>query len=176
MNNSRYGLLKRLTRFVYAKLFAINDTPQKVAIGVGIGVFLGVFPGLGPLAALFMAFLFRVNRAGALLGSALTNTWISIPIFVMASGLGSVVTGVNYGDVKWAWRSFIDNPSWDYFWKLSASKVFVPIITGYLIISLLIGVMAYLAALFAMKAIEKTKARRAKGRDAQKDIGSFGQS
>ena len=98
MNNSRYGLLKRLTRFVYAKLFAINDTPQKVAIGVGIGVFLGVFPGLGPLAALFMAFLFRVNRAGALLGSALTNTWISIHLR-HGLRLRSVVTGVNYGDV-----------------------------------------------------------------------------
>lgn len=45
-------------RSIYLKLFQINDTPQRIALGVGLGVFTGIIPGAGPIAALFLAMLF----------------------------------------------------------------------------------------------------------------------
>ncbi|MCX5686840.1 MAG: DUF2062 domain-containing protein [Candidatus Omnitrophica bacterium] len=129
----------RWLKLIYLKLFRINDSPQKVAIGLGLGVFFGIMPGLGPLAALFFAFLFRVNRAAALLGSVLTNTWLSIPTFVLAVKAGFLITGISY-------KNFGKN------WLGIAS-----IIIGYITVSLCVGVLAYLAALIIIISGRKSK-------------------
>lgn len=148
---------------LYEKLFVINDTPQKVAIGVGIGVFFGVFPGLGPLAALFSALALRVNRAGALLGSILTNTWLSIPVFVVAVSIGSIVTGSSYAEMRREWSALMNNFSWGSLFKLSAGDIFIPVIIGYILVSVIIGIAAYLVTLIMMNIIEGRKALLKKG-------------
>lgn len=119
----------RWLKLIYLKLFRINDSPQKVAIGLGLGVFFGIMPGLGPLAALFFAFLFKVNRAAALLGSVLTNTWLSIPVFALAVKAGFLITGMSYKDFGKNWIGIAS------------------VIIGYIAVSLCVGVLAYLAAL-----------------------------
>ncbi|MDD5109551.1 MAG: DUF2062 domain-containing protein, partial [Candidatus Omnitrophica bacterium] len=58
----------KILNFLFSKLFKINDTAGKIALGVGLGVFSGLMPATGPLAALFLAFIFKANRAAALLG------------------------------------------------------------------------------------------------------------
>ena len=102
----------RWLRLIYLKLFRMNDEPQKVAAGLGLGVFFGVMPGMGPLAALFFALVLRVNRAAALLGSILTNTWLSIPTFVLAVKAGSLITGISCRDINLGWRSLIKDFRW----------------------------------------------------------------
>lgn len=129
----------RWLKLIYLKLFRINDSPQKVAIGLGLGVFFGVLPGMGPLAALFFAFLFRVNRAAALLGSILTNTWLSIPVFVLAVKAGFLITGINYKDFAKSWTGIAS------------------VIVGYIAVSLCIGILVYLAALIVIKYHRKPK-------------------
>jgi uncharacterized protein (DUF2062 family) len=101
-------------RLLYIKLFKINDSPQRIALGLGLGVFLGIIPGTGPLAALFLALLFRVNRASALLGSLLTNTWLSIVTFLLAIKVGSFIMRLN-------WQSVYAD----------ISKAILPLIVGY---------------------------------------------
>lgn len=118
----------RWLKLIYLKLFRINDSPQKIAIGLGLGVFFGVMPGMGLLAALFFAFIFRVNRAAALLGSILTNTWLSIPVFVLAVKTGTLITGISYKDFGKSWLGIAS------------------VIIGYIAVSLCIGILAYLAA------------------------------
>ena len=75
-------MLKKIPGFIFDKLFKINDSAEKIALGVGLEVFSGLMPGTGPTAALFLAFIFRANRAAALLGSMLTNTWLSVVTFI----------------------------------------------------------------------------------------------
>jgi uncharacterized protein (DUF2062 family) len=87
--------VKRLAKVVYLKLFRINDSPLKIALGFGLGVFIGVMPGVGPVIALLLAFLFRVNRASALLGSILFNTWVGLIALLLAIKIGS------YPDRHW---------------------------------------------------------------------------
>ena len=129
----------RWLKLIYLKLFRINDSPQKVAVGLGLGVFFGIMPGLGPLAALFFAFLFRVNRAAALLGSILTNTWMSIAVFVLAVKAGFLITGISYKDFSKSWIGIAS------------------IIIGYMAVSLCVGVSAYLAALIVIISRRKWK-------------------
>ncbi|MCX5679634.1 MAG: DUF2062 domain-containing protein, partial [Candidatus Omnitrophica bacterium] len=150
-------LLNRASRFsraLYLKLFRIDDSPKKVALGFGIGVFLGVMPGMGPIAALAVAFLLKANRIAALLGSILTNTWLSIPVFFLAVRTGSVVTGVSYESIKSSWSSLMGNFGWDRLVHLSLNDVLIPVIAGYAIVSLCIGIAAY-AAVFLMAKYRK---------------------
>ncbi len=119
-------------RLLYIKLFKINDSPQRIALGLGLGVFAGIIPGTGPVAALFLAFIFRVNRASALLGSLLTNTWLSFVTFILAIKVGSAIMHLDWQVVRQGWILF-------------------PVILGYFIVSFSLGILVYLVTLIILK-------------------------
>ena len=142
-NRKNKNRIFRFFRFVYLKLFRINDSPHKIALGFGLGVFFGVMPGMGPAVALFFAFLLRVNKAAALAGSLLTNTWLSIPTFVISAKIGSRLTGVNYSDISAGWNALIKDLRWGSLLHASLYTVAMPILAGYVAVSLAIGISAY---------------------------------
>ncbi len=144
-------LFKKIIFFLFAKLFKINDTPQKVALGVGLGVFAGLIPGTGPIAALFMAFVFRANRAAALFGSMFTNTWLSLATFILAIKAGSLVLKVDWQKVQQQAQVLSRDFSWAKLFKLSFLDVLLPVFTGYLIIGLFLGTLCYLITLFVIR-------------------------
>lgn len=138
---------KKTVNFIFRKLFKINDSAQKISLGVGLGVFSGLMPGTGPLAALFLAFIFKGNRAAALLGSLVTNTWLSFVTFILAIKTGSVILKMDYRQVQQKAQFLAKDFGWAKFFKLSFLDVLLPVIVGYLIIGLILGVFSYLAAL-----------------------------
>jgi uncharacterized protein (DUF2062 family) len=150
----------RFFRFVYLKLFRINDTPQRVAIGLGIGVFSGVLPGTGPLAALFLAFVFKVNRASALLGSVLTNTWLSIPAFLLSLKAGAALTGISRYEVHRQWELFIKHFHWGQLLGVSVYKIIFPVLIGYFAVSVFMGSVSYVAALIVLDYLKKRNKHR----------------
>jgi uncharacterized protein (DUF2062 family) len=119
-------------RLLYIKLFKINDSPQRIALGLGLGVFAGIIPGTGPVAALFLAFIFRVNPASALLGSLLTNTWLSFVTFILAIKVGSAIMHLDWQVVRQGW-------------------ILLPVILGYFIVSFSLGILVYLVTLIILK-------------------------
>lgn len=131
-------------RLIYRKLFRINDTPQKIALGFGVGVILGILPGMGPLAALFLAFVLRVNRAAALLGSLLTNTWLSIATFLLSIKVGSAIMKLDWQSVRNDWAALLKDFRWLNLFKLSILKIILPVILGYFIVAFCLGLLAYL--------------------------------
>ena len=147
----------RFFKFLYLKLFRINDTPQRVALGLGLGVFSGIMPGTGGIAALTLAFIFRFNRAAALLGSIITNTWLSVITFVLALQIGSRIFGVNGRDLQQEWTLFIKGFHWANLFKVSILKMILPILTGYAVISLSAGVLVYLISLAVVLIRKKSK-------------------
>ncbi len=147
MKREKSNNILRLLRLIYIKLFRIHDTPQKIALGVGIGVFLGIAPGTGPIAAVFMAFVLRVNRAAALLGSLLTNTWLSIVTFFLSIKVGSSIMGVDWQDVHRNWGRFLKDFKVVTFFKLANLKIILPVIIGYFVVSFCLGLIAYLITL-----------------------------
>jgi hypothetical protein len=132
---------------LYEKLFLINDTPQRVALGLGLGVFSGILPGTGPLVALFLSFVLRANRASALIGCLLTNTWLSFVTFILAIKTGSAILGLDWQKILQDWNYFLKKFSWAGLFKLSFLKVILPIVAGFLVIAFCLGFLAYLAAL-----------------------------
>lgn len=141
----------RLLRLIYIKLFRINDTPQKIAQGFGLGVFLGILPGTGPIAALFLAVLLRVNRISALLGSLLTNTWLSVLTFLLSIKIGSAIMDLNWQDTYNNWASFLKNFSFSGLFKLSVLKIALPVVIGYFIIASCAGLLAYIVMVIILK-------------------------
>ena len=137
------SILKKIINFIFSKLFKINDSAEKIALGVGLGVFSGLMPGTGPAAALFLAFIFRANRAAALAGSILTNTWLSVVTFILAIKVGSLVLSRHWQEVHQKAGCLIRDFHWGSFFKLSFLDVLLPVIIGYLIIGLCLGIISY---------------------------------
>lgn len=151
--------VKRLAKVVYLKLFRINDSPLKIALGFGFGVFVGVMPGIGPVIALLLAFLFRVNRASALLGSILFNTWVGLIALLLAIKIGSAVKGLNYNDVYDGWNGLIKNFKWEKLFEVSVYDVLIPIGVGYIIIALTFAVVASVIVYMIAKQIKMKKSK-----------------
>lgn len=144
-----YKLL-RFFRLIYIKLFRINDSPQRIALGFGVGVFLGFLPGTGPIAALCTAFIFRINRASSLLGSLLVNTWTSIITFLFAIKIGSVIMGENWQQIYNQTLIIFNNFHLNSLFKLSFTKIILPILVGYFVIATCAGIIAYMLILLIL--------------------------
>lgn len=144
----------RFSKFIYLKLFRINDTPQRIALGLGLGVFSGILPGTGPIAALFLAFILGVNRASALLGSLLTNTWLSIVTFLLSIKIGSAILKLNWQNVYQDWKLILKNFHWPDLFKLTILKIILPVILGYFIIAFCLGFVVYLVALVTINRVK----------------------
>jgi len=149
--------LKRFFRLIYLKLVRTNDTAQKVSLGFGLGVFLGIFPGSGPLAALFFSFLLRLNRGSALLGSLLTNTWLSFATFLLSIKVGAFVTGKDFSQTRQAVSAIIKDFHFKDLFNLSIFEIILPLLFGYLIIAFCLGIAAYLAALAIVNRIRSRR-------------------
>jgi len=145
------SMFAKVIQFIFSKLFKINDSAQRIALGVGLGIFAGLLPGTGPVAALFLAFIFRANRGAALFGGLLTNTWLSLVTFILAIKVGSVILKMNWQTVQQRSQGLLENFSWAGFFKLSFLEVLLPIIVGYLVIGLALGVLGYFLTLLIIR-------------------------
>lgn len=147
----------RFLKLIYIKLFRINDSPQKIALGFGLGIFLGILPGTGPVASLFFAFLLRLNRASSLLGSLLVNTWINIITFLLAIKIGSVIMGLNWQQVYNESLLVVRNFQFANLFKLPILKIILPLLIGYLVIAACLGVFAYIIVFIILSRIKRKK-------------------
>jgi len=155
MKISRPELSRGFLDLLYHKFFRINDTPHRVAAGLGIGVFCGIMPAMGPVAALFLALFLRVNRAAAILGSLATNTWLSIVTFLASVKLGSGLMGLNWLNVRSDWWAFLTQFRWLNLFKFSVLRIILPVIIGYVVIALFLGLVTYLTALIILLKIKR---------------------
>ena len=135
---------------ILSSILKINDSKQRIALGFGLGVLSGIFPGTGPLVAVFLSFILRANYVSALLGSLLTNTWLSIVTFLLAIKVGAVIMGVNWQDVQREWGLFLTHFQWIDIVKISVLKLVLPVFLGYLVIACIAGVLSYLIVLIIL--------------------------
>lgn len=136
---------------LYKKLVRINDSPQRVALGFGLGIFSGIFPGTGPLAALFLALIFKANKASALLGSLLTNTWLSFVILLPAVKVGSYIAGMNWEQAYQGISNLSKAGGWKAIFHLPFLQVILPLIIGYILVALCLGALTYICSLTLIK-------------------------
>ncbi len=144
------GKIREFFRGLYEKLAGINDTPHKIAAGLALGVFLGILPGVGPLAALGAAFLFKVNRAAALLGSLLTNTWLSIFTFAVSIKIGAFILGQSWQDIQQKYELLIKDFHWRDLLGKEVGAIISPVILGYLVVAFCFAAVSYCLCLLAL--------------------------
>ena len=143
-------------KHVFSEILRINDSSQKIALGFGLGVLSGIFPGTGPLVAVFLSLIFRANYFSALLGSVLTNTWLSVVTFLLAIKVGAAIMGVNWLDARKEWSYFLHHFQWANLLKLSVLKLILPVFLGYLVIACVAGSFSYLIVLSILRLKEKS--------------------
>lgn len=152
--------LSRMPRIIYLKLVRMNDSPLRISLGFAIGIFTGIMPGTGPIAALVLAFIFRVNRAASLLGSILTNTWLSIATFLLAIKTGAAITKIRQEDAFIAWAGFLSDFRLIKLFKLSVLKIVFPVITGYIVVGACAGFLTYASSLLILNFARKKRSLR----------------
>ncbi len=148
---------KRWLKAVYHQLVEIHDTPHRKALGLALGVFLGIFPGAGPIASLVAAYLLRANKAAALLGSLLTNTWFTVITFTLAVKLGARFSRTDLGTLQTVWNDLIQNFEWSKVHHPEIVNMLLAMVAGFLIISFAAGAAAYLVSYGILIAREKKK-------------------
>jgi uncharacterized protein (DUF2062 family) len=151
-----FAKTKENLKKIYHQLVEIDDTPQKISGGVGLGVFLGVLPGTGPIAAITLAVVFKLNRAAALSGSLLVNTWINFVIFPLAVKLGSIALRLDWRVVYAAVAGLFRDFHWGKFLTLVFTESFFAVFLGYVILGLFAGVLAYFLTLAALAGKRKS--------------------
>lgn len=151
--------LKNIFRFLYLKVIRINDTPHRIAGGIALGVFLGVLPGAGPVASLVLAYLLQVNRAAALAGSLLTNSWFSVITFVLSIKIGALLTGSKWQQIYNECKILIDNFHWKTIMDGSTWPILKPLLFGYAAIGVIAGCAVYCCALLVVTEYHRKKKR-----------------
>jgi uncharacterized protein (DUF2062 family) len=126
-------------------------------MGFSLGVFLGILPVTGALASLFCAFIFRLNRISALLGSLLTNTWLSIVFFLLSIKIGSAIMHLDWHDVQRKWVVLLKDFHWKSLFSLSIWDILLPVVIGYLIIAIVLGTLSYFIILLVLNMRKKKK-------------------
>lgn len=147
-------------RYFYLKILRINDTPHRIALGISLGVFSGILPGSGPVFAIIIAFIFRANKAAALLGSIVVNTWITILLVIPSTEIGGLLFGVKWTDLQAGFQDLRQNFSWRDLFRDTVPDILLPIAVGFLVCGLIVGIITYLVSYFIIKYIKKVREER----------------
>jgi len=130
----------------FKRLFTLNGAPHDIAMGFALGVFLGILPGTGPIAALIMAQFLRLNRAAALAGALVTNTWFSLLVLGLSAQAGAMIMSIDLPELNHAIGTAFRPFHFGNLSRLSFSRVIMPVLLGYLIVSIALGIIAYITA------------------------------
>lgn len=125
-------------KIVYKRLFHINDTPEKIALGFALGAFIGVFPtfGLGGLLVLGLCYWWRLNYLGAIAGSIIVMNPITSPLFwAVSAWLGSQIYSTDT-------RIIIDSLKNGVIFR-HLDEITVVYLTGNIIVSTVVAVISY---------------------------------
>jgi uncharacterized protein (DUF2062 family) len=138
-------MLNRKAKFTLhlRHILKINDSPHKIAFGLGLGVFLGIFPGTGILAALVLSWILRVNKTSAIIGTLITNTWLSIGTFILSIKIGSALLKIDWQVIYNQWNAFIETFHWQHLFAPAILNIILPIMLGYVIIAFGFGCIVY---------------------------------
>ncbi len=87
------GMWRAAQSFVVKRVLHANDTPHRIALGVGLATFIGFTPtmGLQTAIALGLAALFRANKAVCIPIVWITNPVTAVPIYGACWWLGAAI-------------------------------------------------------------------------------------
>jgi len=139
--NNKGWFIKRLEEFTTLVKDAVrsDNTPQKIALGMGIGVFVSFSPfiGLQIWIALALAFITRANKLSAAAGTLVANP-VTMPLFYSIEYfIGSKILG-NESSFSLVPFSRLNE------FLTQSYHVVVSIFTGFLVVGIVAGCIAYI--------------------------------
>lgn len=151
--------LSRRWRVLLLDLLGREEPPERVAaaIALGIGVGFSPFMGVHFLIAIGLAFLFRLNRVDALLGTLVGNPWTLPPVFAAGYALGRQLLRYD--------RSRVPDLPWDRllhrdFWHAFSGPALRPRLASYIVGTTVLGVVIGLSAYLVIRALLRIYHRR----------------
>ena len=145
-------MTRSFNKFLH-RAFALDDTPERIALAFALGVFLAFSPllGLHTLVGLMFAFFFGLNRFALLLGVFINNPWTLIPIYAAGTYLGGLLVGFPARPPlpHFNWQAIWSSG----FWMQLAGQwhILKPLLLGSTILSILAAALSYAAALFFIR-------------------------
>jgi len=149
--------IKEKLRKLYHQIIDINDTPEKIALGMAIGIALGILPtfGMGIILAIGLAFLLKANRLSAILGTVIANPWIA-PFFWMTSyAVGWLLLGRGWADLQAEWELYKNNAK--SLGELIGKDILLPYIIGNVILTAIFTITGYMITLKLVRIYKKRK-------------------
>ena len=136
-------------RKAIASLLKVPDTPERTALAYAVGVFFGFSPflGLHTILAVTVSLLFRLNKIAVMLGVWTNVPWLIVPFYAFSAWVGVKLMGLPEGlslphigltelfQIEF-WR-----------WLGSQWRLLIPTFFGSLLLSILLALLAYPAAL-----------------------------
>jgi uncharacterized protein (DUF2062 family) len=140
--------LKDYLKNFYSKLVGTDDTPHRIALGFAIGIFYGLFPFVGVIFTIVTVIILRANKAIAIIGCFLTNTWMTVFLALPSVKLGSKIFGLDWHVVWQDIRRYMGMSDIRDIFKALSGDVIIPLVIGFLIIDFCIAAVAYISALY----------------------------
>jgi uncharacterized protein len=146
---------RRTRRLVVNQVLHANDPPHRLALGVAIGVFVTFTPTIGfqMMLVLFLAWLFRANKAVGLPVVWLSNPATLVPIYWPCYQLGRWL--LQAPPIRAAWWNSITHPpaGWaervEFYWT-RFTEVFWPLWVGGIVIGLSAAYLTYYVVYFVL--------------------------
>lgn len=130
-------------KIFFQKFFAIDDDPHKIAAGAALGLFWGMMPGEGVVTTLVTASLLKLNRAGALAGVLASNIWMTAVILPPSAFLGEFIFHEKSTNLIAKFHETYDLGHRAFFSKLFLLDIALPLLVGFLIVSVAISLLFY---------------------------------
>jgi uncharacterized protein (DUF2062 family) len=155
----RHRSLKRRRLQFLLELMGRAEAPERVAAAVALGVGVGLSPFIGFhfIAAIVLAFLFRLNKFDTVLGSFAGNPWTLPPVFALGYRLGRAVLGYAPARVPpLHWKRILHHD----FWLSFRGPAFGPRLASFLVGATILAVAAGLGTYLLARGVLKLYHRR----------------
>ncbi|GEM_PF-286010 len=109
--------LKRWFYRLYLKIVKEKAPPERVAGGWALGMFCGCTIPMGAqlIISVPLAFLFRLSKIGAVVGTLITNHFTVFFIYPAQCYVGGLITGrgIGYQQLISQLKELIEHPTWE---------------------------------------------------------------
>jgi hypothetical protein len=141
--------LKRRWVLLLVELMGRAERPERVAAAVALGVGVGLSPFIGFhfILAVVLAFVFRLNKLDAVLGSFAGNPWTLPPLYALGYRLGRAILGYAPARVPpLQWQRILHHDFWVSFRGPGLSPRLASFLVGTTLLAAAAGLATYLAA------------------------------
>jgi uncharacterized protein len=139
----------------FNKFLALNDTPERIALGFAVGVFISFSPLLGfhTVLGVFVAVAFGLNRAAVITGLWVNNPWTLLPFYSAATYLGRKLIGFTpTAFPPFNWHEIFRRDFW--IQVLQQWPILKPLAIGSIILAVFASAISYMLVLYWMRQLK----------------------